>query len=1033
MEVGLLEWFDEEKGFGLLKTPDNNKVFFHISNWKDSIEFESSNQLPIFFKLGFQRNKTTALNCKFFNPKNSQHWKKLLSLNDLSYSISINYTQNNLVELVLLNLGEKFDYNKIKPYFKTIIDQIAEENITEHDEFIFKLYRKSNKENLKKILFNLISVKINSRTDTEIIRFWKKNIIPEFVPNQTTLTNNHNKIGVSDLKRINNLETKNLIILGKSNKLISEYSYYDYINFQEFFDLIESEKLKTKIARDLNALANSHYWNDVSEVIINLTQNPDTTYFDIKSFIQKQPTFLTNDFNENLSSTLKTLIAQNCSFKTIADCWQNSLFELSIDSVIKNIESQQNEDLIYFLNCEKCNENLAKPILDKFLNNQEYETLLKEARRFGIGYYNEYDRLVYENILQEEYFTFWENGIGKITPIDFLTTYLDFQKEKYLKLERWIETNAITSNDVNFLLLNNLKHSDSINDRHDFYRVLNSLEFLIINEPNYQSLIQDINNDFISLILWHFKEKEEFDFESLKGKLIYFKPKDQVYIFKRLFYLKHIGQVEFDLRKLDEIVRADLDLHLTNESLNDDFVLDISTHIIIECLISYVDSKSFIFESALILKDLQRNSKKKFKINEYFDTCEGRLTADWNWKTEGKISQVFYQNDRFYYAIEFEPGKKVEARNHYGSYTYFEKNPNFEHLKEQIKKLPKRKWNPEKNHWGVPSQYKNEVYTFAKENRFFIELQNKKHYDNNIHLVEFTRKIRDSRRVTEKRNIPNGITFCEGRKANKEHSRIKKEFWWCANQECFQNCVSNHLNNKINDGEKDIWEYYTLFDFLKILNINVDEPNGIDTIKDGHYYKFLGHINAFNRLLEHLYCEECENLLYPANTSHFALYRDVRFHCIDENCSKQHKEIYLNNCLYGECKTIIDSRVSKRCEHGLYICSNCGTCCSEEFFKRRLTSLRKVGGYIHPELIRNVEKQNGHLEKKEYYCYICAGMMTEMDTSQYQCMDCNVTYDLEKFKWLNRKWTQPHRRRRDYPTHSNNNNGDRNNENILPF
>src|SRR5690606_29859946 len=146
-------------------------------------------------------------------------------------------------------------------------------------------------------------------------------------------------------------------------------------------------------------------------------------------------------------------------------------------------------------------------------------------------------------------------------------------------------------------------------------------------------------------------------------------------------------------------------------------------------------------------------------------------------------------------------------------------------------------------------------------------------------------------------------------------------------------------------------------------NIDEHKHNPSDYIKDGHYHKFLGHINAFNRLLEHLYCEKCGNLLYPVNSSHFALYRDVRFHCIEDGCSKKHKEIYLNHCLYGECKAIIDSRISKPCKHGLYICSNCGTCCSEAFFKGRLDSLRKVGGYIHPELINNVENHNGHLEK----------------------------------------------------------------------
>jgi hypothetical protein len=346
---------------------------------------------------------------------------------------------------------------------------------------------------------------------------------------------------------------------------------------------------------------------------------------------------------------------------------------------------------------------------------------------------------------------------------------------------------------------------------------------------------------------------------------------------------------------------------------------------------------------------------------------------------------------------------------------------------------PDNAYNKDTHYTGDDRIPHNEVYEFAKKNRFFIALKDKKHYENNTHLVEFSRYIREGKRTTGEKNIPNGITFCEGRKAKKQHNRFKKEFWWCANQECFQNCVKDHLSKEnIDKIEQDVWEEYTLFDFLKILNINVAEHNGLDYIKDGHYYRFLGHINAFNRLLERLYCEECNNLLYPVNTSHFALYRDVRFHCIEENCSQKHKEIYLNNCLYGECKTIIDSRISKRCEHGLYVCQNCGTCCSEEFFKRRLDSLQKVGGFIHPELIKNVEKKNGHLEKKEYYCYKCSGMMTEMSKDNYKCIECNVTYDLEKFKWLDRKWTEIHRRRKDYPIYSKSNNND-NDDEISPF
>lgn len=1033
MEIGLIEWFDDSKGFGVLKTPDNNEVFLHISNWKDSQKLTSTNQTPIFFKIGFQRSKSTALNCVYFDSVNQEHWEKIFSLAEYSYSIRTHYTNKNVLELVLSSLDSDSDVAFISPFFKNILDNLPDDALFNRDEIIFDIYNNSTNKQVKSNILKLISFRVNSLNDQEIIKFWKDSIVPDFTPDQIILTKNYKEISNSDLKKIENVETRNLIILRKLNDLSQDFNLSEFSYFQNTLDLVDSEKLKNKVITDLNKIADTKYLNSITEDIIKITQAPDTNCYVLKNFLKELPEFLSDVFVEKLTKIFKAKIVENCSFRTITECWKEDFIQELDESVLTNIKNQNNEDLINFLKCKKCNESHVTTILDKFLDDQEFSLVLEQAEKFDQKFYDKYDRLVWESATKQQYFNLWRNQKASIIPFEFISKYLNHQEERYSELKEWLNCEIVSKDEAIRLLSICIEETKSIDDRFMFYRVFYAVKNLISIEPNFQEIIEPIENDFVALILWHFKKKDSFKFDTLKGKFIYFKPDDQVYIFKRLFYLKQKGQIEFDISKLDKIIRADLDLHLANEKLNDDFVLDISTHIIIECLKSFTETNSFVFESDLILKDLHKNSNRKFKIEKYFDLCEGRLTADWDWNTEGKISQVFYNGDKFNYAISFEPGREVEAQNYYGSYTYFEKNPNFEHLKKEVKKLPQRKWNPNVNHWGVPSKYKEEVYVFAKENRFFIELNDKKHYDNNIHLVEFTRKVKDGKRITEEKNIPNGITFCEGRLANKEHSKFKKEFWWCSNQECFQNCVTEHLKEGVHSTEEtDVWVKYTLFDFLKILRINTDEHNGIDSIKDGHYYKFLGHINAFNRLLERLYCEECGNLLYPVNSSHFALYRDVRFHCIEESCSQKNKVIYLNHCLYGECKTIIDSRVSKRCEHGLYICPNCGTCCSEEFFKRRLESLNKVGGYIHPELIENVEKQNGHLEKREYYCYKCAGMMTEISKDKYKCLKCNISYDLEKFKWLDRKWTQIHRRRKDYPIYSNGENDD-SNQDILPF
>ena len=58
--------------------------------------------------------------------------------------------------------------------------------------------------------------------------------------------------------------------------------------------------------------------------------------------------------------------------------------------------------------------------------------------------------------------------------------------------------------------------------------------------------------------------------------------------------------------------------------------------------------------------------------------------------------------------------------------------------------------------------------------------------------------------------------------------------------------------------------------------------------------------------------------------------------------------------------------------------------------------------------------------------------MTETSKDKFKCFKCDVTYDLGKFKWLNRKWTEIHKRRKDYPIYLGNDNDD-NNEESLPW
>lgn len=902
------------------------------------------------------------------------------------------------MNIAVSSVKQDSDFKNLREFFGEVLNKVEVVDLFDKNNPIYDIVRSFTHIPAYEVMRGILFSRINQLASEERLRFWRENIIQDYIPHRNTFFKLFNVISITDLKRIKDVEIRNLVLLKKIKELESNFDKKEFFNFENYLKIIEHEKFKAKILYDLQKIAKSTYLPKIVQEIGNITEEAGFEYSSIAGFMDQLPNFLSQELRDDVKNILKSEILKNCSFRTITDCWRENFIENMDASVIRKLPNQSDEDLIHVIDNKKCDKETGQIILDILLERESYLDVLNHSKKFGHEIFNIYDNQVRDALTDEEYFQFWKIGKGSLTPFNYISNNLNHKEERYKEVEQWIRERLLKKDEATELLLAIVNNIPEIDTRFKFARVFYAVKYLIKISPLSIQSSDLVENEFLSLILWHFKLTDEFDFSLLKRKFIFFEPQDQVYIFKRLFYLKHKGKIDFDLNCLDEILRADLDLFITNENFANDFVLDISTHILIECMKSFVEKGDFIFESNLILKDLKNNSKRRFKIGKYFDFCEGRMTPKWNWNTKGQISLVteFRNEQKFtYYKVQFPYNEQIVA---------------------ELKRLPhnKRKYYADGPHWGVSETCKEELYEIASKHRFFIKMPDGNHYSNNLHLAEFSRYIKDERGL-ELVNIPDGISFCEGRKANMDHNLHKKEFWWCKNQECFKNSIHSHLNRSVEGTDRDEWENYTLYDFLNILNINIDYHNQFDFIKDGHYSKFLSHINAFNRLLNHLYCDECEHLLYPVNISHFALFGTVRFHCINEDCSKKHEEIYLNKCLYGECQAIIDSRVSKTCDHNLYICSNCGTCCSEEFFKRRLKNLQKVGGYIHPTLIRNVEEKNGHLEKSEYYCYKCTGMMTENDKKNYSCSSCGTSYEFDKFKWISRKWTKKHRRRQDYP------------------
>lgn len=585
------------------------------------------------------------------------------------------------------------------------------------------------------------------------------------------------------------------------------------------------------------------------------------------------------------------------------------------------------------------------------------------------------------------HFTLWEHGYTNIIPEDYISSNFLFDGKFELKIERWLTNHRIEKDKAIQLMMSNIQKFQKISSRKDFYLLHKNVTTLCkfdIKCKEVEILFND-NLWFFKLICWLEGFSSEFNFDEFRTKLVFLTPEHQIKFLRKLFFLSHTKQFDLTAEKLNQLVRIDFDIFKISEEVNTDVHLDISVDVVVEAIKSFSENGKFLFDSQLlsiVIKNITVDKKFRFKISELFEKCEGRYGFEYNWRANGEIKKEYFGDSKFYYAIDFKTGEQVYTYNRHGGYERFVPNEHFEEIKEKVKLLPGRKWNPDKQHWGVPSSYEEQVLQFARENRFFIHGEGSK-TENNIHLAEL--KLKD---------IPNGIQFCEGRLAKIINKYFRKEFWWCCNQPCFNHSETIH--------NPEDWEHYTFLDFMLIMGFDLDDGNRVgDYIERGKYYQFISTINQFNRLLERMYCDSCNHILYPIEDAHFAHHRVVRFHCENSDCTEYHEEIYLHHCLNGRCNGIIDSRWSKKCPNGLYICSNetCGGCCSHDMLSRRLQNLRTTGGYVHQNLINAVENKLGHLERAEHFCYKCGKQMEEFDNDVFECMYCHTKYDVSKNKF----------------------------------
>ena len=988
-KIGQIKFFDHEKEYGFVKCwNDEQEYYIHSSNLES--EYTYKNDYVIFELMPSREKKEASEACDL----------SLISefTGDPDFLISqyLKYQNEYFRKEILTNLSDDYKLKLVECELGLFTRIENEEEFIEFSKS-FQIYSfDHNKKILKRKISELIYTKIQRIADPIYqIRLWVDRIIedlPEDINIQQCFkesTETERLLILKTVEKQTKIELIQLLIDKEDPERTLDFILIHLLRINGI-----DERLDVK-----SCLFNKKYWEDKKD------------YYLYTEAIKK----IQNHFNEKQTFSLFSHGYLNSFSKeyVIANC--NNLTQEEIGKILESEVLSKSDSF-----------RLISPLLEKYLDslwesinnhveenthttieskhNEIYQNqketfswMLQIAKKYLTeNTYQKIELLVIEKTPEWFILLLWNDGLIENITDGFISYLLLTDEDIQWIIDRMIDIYDVSKDKIIGILQDNIKNLEEITNRQQFYILYNHLDALEKLEiESIEIHIAQNNFGFLQFANWIAGISTEFNFDEYKTKLVFLSPKHQIKFLKKLFWLSQSEEFVLTTSKLNELIRIDFDIFQLAERAHPDLLLDISVDIVIEAIKSFEENGKFLFDSDLlkiVLEDINLNKKYKFQIEELFEKCAGRFEARFNWNRYGEIRKKYFGNNQFYFAIQLNQGRS----------DYNRKIPEeiFNDLINKVKLIPGRKWNSEEEHWGVLSQYEEQVMQFARENRFYLGLEGS-NYANNPHLAEF-----------EKNDIPSGIMFCEGRLATNNHKWFNRPFWWCCNQPCFDNCETIHGS--------DNWEDYTLLDFMIIMGFNLDDGNRVgDIIERGKYYQFISIINRFNRLLERLYCERCENILYPIEESNYAHYRVTHFHCENQECSEYHREIYLHHCLNGKCKSIIDSRRSKKCPNGLYICSdvNCGCCCSHDMMSRRLENLQSTSSSTYKRLKANANNKAGHLERAMHFCYECGNLMEEFPNDIFLCNNCNIQYDVSKnnFKRSHRNLAENNENRPNIP------------------
>lgn len=230
--------------------------------------------------------------------------------------------------------------------------------------------------------------------------------------------------------------------------------------------------------------------------------------------------------------------------------------------------------------------------------------------------------------------------------------------------------------------------------------------------------------------------------------------------------------------------------------------------------------------------------------------------------------------------------------------------------------------------------------------------------------------------------------YCAPTLSEANNPAIDLPFFWCRGKECFHNNLADQTLAEQND-----WHHYSLYHMVEIIGFPKLHmtPGGYEP--DNVVRVFIAVANKAMQKFKRLKCRECGHLMFTDKSSGFN--RHNYYSCINPNCPEARIPVYLNYC-YKCKKGLIDSRDTKRCPNGWYICPTCLACCDDEQYERQAQRYRILNRPVPERIARMLG--HGHNDKGEYFCPDCGGpiefLMDEHSGEKKRgCPRCHKVFD----------------------------------------